>query len=363
MNRTILGRGLLAVSLIALAACADDDDDVASPSASVPTTAPSATASASSAFPLTFENCGEEVTLESSPKRILLLDPSAAGYLEAVDALDRVAQRSGDFPEDYFSDEGNDKIGDIPELSTGQTSVGGVTLSLENVIDAEPDLVIGYATDTIDREKLAGVDIPLYVVPSYCDNPDAPSWDGMLDELEFYGRMTENTAAAEDKAEEFRDVIADVEAERPGDGLSAAALFVSSDGSAIYTYSDLSTVHDQIESLGMTNVFADLPERSPEISVEELIDADPDVLILLYTDTSKSAEDIAELVTERSGADAISAIAEDRVFTLLLNFSEPSSPITVQGLQELADRLADAGGTGSDASAGPSSASGSSSTG
>jgi iron complex transport system substrate-binding protein len=96
----------------------------------------------------------------------------------------------------------------------------------------------------------------------------------------------------------------------------------------------------QMTALGLTNIYADLPERVSEVSIESLIEGDPDVLVLLYTDTSKTPEEITSLVTDLPGAEAISAIRNGHVYPLLFNFSEPPSPLAVQGLSILAGILA-----------------------
>jgi iron complex transport system substrate-binding protein len=93
-------------------------------------------------------------------------------------------------------------------------------------------------------------------------------------------------------------------------------------------------------ALGLTNIYADLPERVSEVSIETLIEGNPDVLILLYTDTDKTPGEIASLVTDLPGAEAISAIRNGRAYPLLFNFSEPPSPLAVDGLSLLAGLLA-----------------------
>jgi len=90
----------------------------------------------------------------------------------------------------------------------------------------------------------------------------------------------------------------------------------------------------------MTNVFAELPDRVPEVSIEEVIDRNPEVLVLLYDDTGLTPEEIAALVTDLPGASSITAVADGAVYPLLFNYAEPPTPLVVQGLSVLADRIA-----------------------
>ena len=96
------------------------------------------------------------------------------------------------------------------------------------------------------------------------------------------------------------------------EGQTAAALYVSSDGSAIYAYSSLGMVDPLMTALGMTNVFAALSERVPEVSIEEVINRNPEVLVLLYDDFGLAPDEISALVTELPGADSIAAVEDGR---------------------------------------------------
>lgn len=303
-------------------------------------------AATATTYPLTIENCNVDLTLDAAPERVVVMEPSVLSTIAAVGALDSVVARIGLYPAEYFSADVNDVVAEIPELVAEQTSVGGTAISLETLIDLEPDLVIGYETETITRDALARFDIGLYVIPSYCvapsdvsEAPVVPSFATVYDELRVYGEIFDRAPEAEAAVAALEPQVAAVEADPVAQGERAAALFVASDGSAIYTYSRLGMVDVQMTALGLTNIYADLPERSPEINVESLIDGDPQVLILLYTDTSKTPEEIAALVTGLPGAEAISAVRDGRVYPLLFNFSEPPSPLVVDGLTLLAERV------------------------
>jgi iron complex transport system substrate-binding protein len=98
-------------------------------------------------------------------------------------------------------------------------------------------------------------------------------------------------------------------------------------------------VHPLMVALGMDNVFGELSERVPEVSIEEVIGRNPDVLVLLYDDTGLSPEEIGALVTDLPGADSITAVSEGAVYPLLFNFAEPPTPLVVDGLAELGDQI------------------------
>ena len=91
----------------------------------------------------------------------------------------------------------------------------------------------------------------------------------------------------------------------------------------------------------MTNVFGEFGERVFEVSIEEIIDRNPDILVLLYWETDLAPEQVSALITDRPGASSITAVAEGDVYPLQFNFAEPPSPIVVKGLSVLGERIAE----------------------
>jgi iron complex transport system substrate-binding protein len=348
-------RAALVVAVVALVAAACGGDDPSSAAATTAATADTAAAPTSTAaatdtspapttgfaagFPFTFTNCDQEFTLDAPPERVLLMEAAAPSLLFAAGAIDRVVARIEDFPEEYYTPDEMAILSAIPALQAEATSTGGVEVSLEAIIEYEPDLVIGYDTETITADALADVGIQLYVMPPFCDNPPKPSFDSIVDEVRFYGQLFGTSDVADPAADELAATVTSAAAAPVAEGKTAAALYVSSDGSAIYAYSALGMVHPQMEALGMTNVFAELSERVPEVSIEEVIDRNPDILVLLYDDTGLTPDEIAALVTELPGAGSITAVTEGAVYPMLFNYAEPPTPLVVKGLSVLSEQI------------------------
>jgi iron complex transport system substrate-binding protein len=304
-----------------------------------PETADDDDQAAANEFPLTFTNCGETITLDSPPERVMLMEAAAPSLLFAAGAMDRVIARIEDFPEEYYTTEELAQLDDIPALIAEATSTGGVEVSVEEIISLDPDLVLGYDTATVTHESLANVGIQLYVMPPFCDNPPTPSFESIVEEVRFYGKLFGTSEVADANAAALESAVATAADSPIAEGKTAAALYVSSDGSAIYAYSSLGMVHPLMVALGMDNVFGELSERVPEVSIEEVIGRNPDVLVLLYDDTGLSPEEIGALVTDLPGADSITAVSEGAVYPLLFNFAEPPTPLVVDGLAELGDQI------------------------
>lgn len=316
---------LLAAGLVA-SACGGSDDS--------PTAAPQ-----DDSFPLTFTNCDKEFTLDAAPQRVMLMEVAAPSLLFAAGAMDRVIARIEDFPEEYYTAEELDVLGAIPALVAEATSTGGVEISVEEIIAHDPDIVIGYDTATLTHDTLGDVGIQLYVMPPFCDNPPLPSFESILDEVRLYGQLFGTTEVANANAAALEAAVAAAADAPVAEGKTAAALYVTSDGSAIYAYSSLGMVHPLMEALGMTNVFAELSERVPEVSIEEVIGRDPEILILLYDDFGLIPDEISALVTELPGAASMTAVADGAVYPLLFNWAEPPTPLVVEGLSVLSDQI------------------------
>lgn len=299
-----------------------------------------ATPDAATAFPLTIENCGVDLTLNAAPQRVIVMDPAAVSILSEIGALDHVVARIGQYPAAYFSDEVNAQIAAIPELAAEKGQTGGAVISLETVLNLRPDLIIGYETETLTRDSLAHFGVGLYVIPPFCDAPPAVSFANVYAEVRVYGTMFDRADAAETAATRLEQQVAGALGSPVAHGERTAALYVAADGSAVYAYSRLGMVDVQMTALGLTNIYADLPERVAEISMESLISGDPEVLIILYPDPATTPEQITSLVTGLPGASVISAIKTGRVYPVLFSYSEPPSPLAVDGLSLLAELLA-----------------------
>ncbi|MDE0654163.1 MAG: ABC transporter substrate-binding protein [bacterium] len=340
---------LVVVGLVASSCGGSDDSSTSATSASegadgeataVSEPAEGDQAATDDGFPLTFTNCDDEFTLDSAPERVLLMEAAAPSLLFAAGAMDRVVARIEDFPEEYYTADEMAVLRAIPALLAEATATGGVEVSIEEIIAHEPDIVIGYDTATLTHDTLGDVGIQLYVMPPFCDNPPTPSFESILEEVRLYGEIFGTTEIANASAAALEAAVATAADAPVAAGKTAAALYVSSDGSAIYAYSSLGMVHPLMEALGMTNVFAELSERVPEVSIEEVIGRNPQILVLLYDDTGLTPEEISAMVTGRPGAGSITAVAEGAVYPLLFNYAEPPTPLVVEGLSVLSTQIA-----------------------
>ncbi|WP_036194358.1 ABC transporter substrate-binding protein [Nocardioides aequoreus] len=287
--------------------------------------------------PVTVESCGAEVSFDTPPERMVLLKSAAVPYLHELGVMDRVVARAGQYPDDYYDEETRAELDGI-ELLTDRTDPSGhLQISRETVISQEPDLVLG-AVDNLSRESLEAVGIPLLEEPALCpEGVDDPSFDDVGEQMRMYGEVFGEQDRAEAAAAAIEERVARLR-QRAGDGsTTAAVLYPTVGGGTTYAYGTRSMAHPQLEAAGLDNVFGDVDERVFEVTLEELLGRDPDVVVLLHGDGAPA--DVEAALTDLPGADQLTAVREGEVMTQLFNFTEPPTPLSVDGLERLVDRF------------------------
>jgi len=304
-------------------------------------TGPVPTSSSTGSYPVTVRNCGADVTFDRAPERLVLLKSSAVPFLHELGVMDRVTARAGAYPSEYYDDETLAELEDIPLLTDQMDSSGHLQISKEVVISQEPDLVLGQV-DNLSRDTLGAVGIPLIEEPALCGTDEGePGFDDVYDQLEVYGRVFGREAQAADAAADLRADLAATEAKVAAGngeaGRTAAVLYPTVGGGTTYAYGTGSMAHPQLEAAGLRNVFADVDERVFEVTLEELLGRDPDVLVLLHSDGAP--EPVEAALTSLPGAEELTAVRNDDVLVQLFNFTEPPSPLVFEGLERIVDGL------------------------
>ncbi|WP_406030202.1 ABC transporter substrate-binding protein [Nocardioides sp. NBC_00163] len=292
---------------------------------------------ATAGFPVTVENCGAEVTFDAPPERVVMLKSSAVPYLHALGVMDRVVARAGEYPADYYDAETQAELDDIPLLTDEMDTSGHLQISKEIVIAEQPDLVLG-EVDNLSRDTLDAVDIDLLEEPAMCpEGVDDPGFDDVYSQLETYGKVFDREDEAAQAVADLRKRVTELETKKVGEGRTAAVLYPTVGGGVTYAYGTRSMAHPQLEAAGFEDVFADVDERVFEVSTEDLLERDPDVIILLHNagDPAK----VEESITQLAGAEDLTAVRNGDVMAQLFNFTEPPSALSVDGLERIIDRF------------------------
>ncbi len=344
--RRILRRALAAASAAALlaVACGEGETDPAAEDDDGTAAAEQDGEQADGDGPITVTNCDLDITVDGPPERVVVLARAELyALLDDLGVADRVEARAGAFPDEYFDEEAQQRIADIPSLSEDLDESGHLQISHEAILAADPELVLGLP-DGISRDRLADSDIPAMEQPSNCpDGQPHIAFDDILDQVRLYGELFGVEDRADELADELAGRIDDVEARGAdvGAGRTAAALYPTVGGGTTYAYGTRSMSHLQLEAAGFTNVFEDTDERVFEVTAEELIDRDPDVLVLLHVDGEPGP--VEEAIRNLPGASGISAVDDDAILVQRFAFGEYASPLVVDGLERIVDAFGDDG--------------------
>ena len=290
-------------------------------------------------YPVTVENCGTEVTFDAAPERLMLLKSASVPALQSLGVLDRAVARAGAYPEEYFDEETLAQLDEIPQLTSDVDATGHLHISKEVVIAQSPDLVFG-EVENLPRQSLAASDIPLLEEPAFCATgaESSPDFNSVYDQIEVYGEVFDKRDEAETVVADLQSRVDTAQDQVPAnEERTAAVLYPTVGGGTTYAYGTDSMAHAQLEAAGFTNVFADTSERVFEVSSEQLLGHDPDIIILLHTDGDPQA--VEDSLRNLPGAQTLTAVQDDQLMTNLLNFAEPATPLAVTGFEDIVERF------------------------
>ncbi|MGI5204814.1 ABC transporter substrate-binding protein [Spirillospora sp. CA-108201] len=288
--------------------------------------------------PVTVRNCGVDVRLDRAPSRVMIVNSAPLQYLSSLGVLDRLTSRAGKFPPEYYSKETLDAVGRVPSLTDRLGSDGHLRISTESIIAEEPDLLLGLP-EGVTRESLAAAGIPVLNEPSFCpEGIRNPGYETIYSQMRLYGRVFDREGKAEQAVRNLQKRIEAIEAGPSArKGRKVAVLWPYRGEGTVGAYGNQSMATPQLRTLGAENVFADVDKRVFEVSMEELLGRDPDVIVLLHTDGTD--QEIKQALLDIPGAEDLRAVGNDAITVQLFNFTEPPTPLVLDGLERLATYL------------------------
>lgn len=266
-------------------------------------------------YPFTFtDSLGQEVTVDEEPKKVISLSPSNTEILFAVGAGERVIGRT-----DYCS---------YPEEASEVESIGTYTSpNTELIISMEPDVV--FASDYIDdsiREQVEAAGAKVVVF-------SAASVKGVEELIVQAGEILNLNENAKDLVDSMNAKLKKIQEQVPSEG-SGKSVFI--DIGSFYSAGPGSLLDDMLNQIRVTNVAADTGETWPQLSVESIIEKNPDIYISLYT--------APEELKKTAGLENLDCMKGDSLiyFQELSNESDMiqrAGPRVVDGIEILADRI------------------------
>ncbi|PYV44803.1 MAG: ABC transporter substrate-binding protein [Acidobacteria bacterium] len=268
-------------------------------------------------FPVAVSDAlGRTFTFSEPPRRIVSLSP---GYTETLFALgvgDRVA--------------GVDEYSDFPPETASKTKVGGAhNHNLEQIISLQPDLVVVL----VERDDLINT-LTSRGIPTLKLFPD--DFENVLQSILLLGKVTGTEWRAREIVEAAKAKVNRVRTRV--EGLPSARVFFELDGmdpSKPFTPGPQSFIGDMIRIAGGWNIAQDIRASSSRISLEAIVAADPEVIVLGDAQNPINPQTSADVVN-RPGWSDITAVRKKAVYPVDNALFFRPGPRVVDGIETLA---------------------------
>ncbi|MFD4369755.1 ABC transporter substrate-binding protein [Rhodococcus sp. NPDC058521] len=300
-------------------------------------------------YPVTIENCGHTVTVDSPPRRAVSLNQGSTEILLSLGLADRMVGTA------TWTDPVRDNLAAdnerVPRLTDNNPA-------FEVVLDTEPDFVsasfvgtLGPGGGVADRDQFDKLGVPNYVSPADCEGKtDGGDSDGARTEplrIDAIYKEIRDLAAVFDVRERGEQFVSELQArfEVASDAIDASGVSLAywfADIQAPYMAGCCGSPGVMTDSVGAQNIFADTADEWPQVSWETVLDRDPTALVLgdlsrrsIEGDSldSKIAFLESNPVTQR-----LSAVRDKRY--IIVNGADMNPSIrTVDGVEKVAEAL------------------------
>jgi iron complex transport system substrate-binding protein len=262
-------------------------------------------------YPLAIDNCGVEVVFEQPPQRVVAIKSTATELLLSLGLADRIVGvgfQDGPLPETLATD--------LPVLSDKLPSQ-------EVVLETEPDFVYGgwesnFAGDGAgERPTLQQLGVDTYVAPAACRSVKPPKlgfpilFDEFREMAAIFDVDPEPLVGQQQAA--LDTIVADPR------GLTA--LWYSSGTKTPYVGAGNNAPAMIMEALGLANIFADIDEGWTSASWEAVVDANPDVIVLVDAVWNSAAQK-QQLLAENPITRDLDAVRNSRYLIIPFPASE-----------------------------------------
>jgi len=260
------------------------------------------------------DDTGQEVRLKGPAKRIITLAPHAAESLFAAGAGDKLV--------------GTVDYSDYPPEAKKLPRVGGYSrIDLEAVAALKPDLVMAWESGNnmtqVDKLKALGLTV-------YVSQPN--TIENIADQLEKMGRLAGTEAAANAAAERFRKRLEAIRAANAGK--PKVRVFYQIWTSPLMTIGGPQIISDAIKICGGENVFGQLKQMAPNVTVEAVLEADPEAIIATGMGDAKP-----EWLHDWDKWTRMTAVKRNNLFHINPDIMQRHTPRILDGTEKLCAHL------------------------
>lgn len=261
------------------------------------------------------DDLGREVRIEEAPQRIVSHVPGITEILFALGLDERIV--------------GVSEYCDYPEAAKAKPKIGDFfNPSIERIVDSNPDLVFTNGSVDYVMTQLDSLGINYIVL-------DPEDIDGILRDIELVGEVTGTGKKAGEVIEDMRDRMARVSARvRDAPRVKTFYTFATTDLNAPWTAGPGSFVDSLITMAGGENIAARALAPWVQLSIEEVVAADPEVIIVDASHGS-AVTSIAEL-KRHPVWQGVAAVKQGRIYPVDGDLVNRPGPRIAEGLEEMA---------------------------
>jgi iron complex transport system substrate-binding protein len=266
------------------------------------------------------DGLGRQVELQSPARRIVSLAPSNTEILYAIGAGSQVV--------------GRDELSDFPKEAAAIQSVGGSmgNFSTEAIVALKPDLVLAAE---INPPELVKTLEDLHLTVYYLSNPT--TLEGMYADLETVAKLSGHVDEAAALIQSLKARVAAVDAKVAGVSAKPTVFYEldATDATKPYTAGPGTFIDLVIQRAGGVNVASTLKDQYPQLSLEQLVVLNPDIIVL----SDSAYGETPEKVAARAGWGTLSAVKNGLVLPFDYHLLSLPGPRLVDGLEQLAKLL------------------------
>lgn len=259
------------------------------------------------------DDTGQLLRLKQPPQRIVSLAPHATELLFAAGAGQRIV--------------GAAEYSDYPEAARRIPRVGGALLDLEAIAALRPDLIVAWADGNppAQLQRLKQLGIPIYLsAPRRLDDIPAA--------LERLGQLLDTHHVAQASATQYRSELQRLR--KAYSGRKKVRVFYQVWDEPLLTLNGAHIISDALATCGGENIFAKLPALTPTVSIENILQANPDAIVTSDQDGQRPARLDAWRRWPR-----LDAVRNNRLFFVHGDWIDRPAPRILLGVAELCGLL------------------------
>lgn len=264
-----------------------------------------------------------QVNLSHPAQRVIALAPHLVEILFAVDAGDRVV--------------GTVRHADYPLAASELPVVGDAAgISFESVIGLRPDLIVNWRSGVSPMviARLASMGLPVY-------QSEPRNLEDVAENIRELAMLVGRAQFGKQLAEQYLQRLQSMRAQRTG--ARQVAVFYQVWTAPLMTIGSGQILNQAISVCGGRNIFADLPVPAPQVSVEAVLNRNPEVI--LYGQSPEAHGDAWQGSWQKFAS--LAAVRGDHLYSINADLVSRPGPRLLDGVAEICnvvDQVRAAGG-------------------